>query len=134
MPHVVVLYTANVESKTNMSELCRVLANELLSIRDEDGKQPYPTAGTRVFALSSPHFAVADGLGDYGFIYINLRMAAGRSDAVKKLTGDRLLEQANRYLASALEEFPVGITLQIDQSPGQVFDAKAGSLRKIFAS
>jgi hypothetical protein len=27
---------------------------------------------------------------------------------------------------------PVGITLQMDESPGQVFDAKDGSLRKLF--
>ena len=77
MPHVVVLYTANLEPKTDMTRLCRALADELLSIRDEGGNQPYPTAGTRVLAFPAPHFAVADGKGDYGFVYVNLRLAVG---------------------------------------------------------
>ena len=134
MPHVVVLYTANLESETDMTRLCRALADELLSIRDEQGNQPYPTAGTRVLALPAPHFAVADGKADYGFVYVNLRLAAGRSDAVKKATGERLLAKVKEHFAPLLALRPVGITLQMDQSPGQVFDAKDGSLRKLFVA
>jgi len=132
MPHVVILYTSNIERKTDVTRLCRSVADELLSIRDEAGKQPFPTAGTRVLAFPAPHHAVADGRGDYGFVYVNVRMAAGRSDAVKKTAGDRVLEVVRQHLAPVLDTDPVGITVQMDQSPGQVYDAKDGSLRKLF--
>ena len=39
-----------------------------------------------------------------------------------------------QHFAPLLAIQPVGITLQMDQSPGQVFDAKDGSLRKLFAA
>ncbi len=61
MPHVVILYTGNLESEAGMSQLCRKLADTMLSVRDEAGKQVFPTGGTRVYALPAPHFAVADG-------------------------------------------------------------------------
>ena len=36
-------------------------------MRDEKGKQVFPTGGTRVLAYPAAHYAVADGKGDYGF-------------------------------------------------------------------
>ena len=103
MPHVVILYTGNLESCTDMSGLCRKLADTMQTVRAEDGSQVFPTGGTRVFAYPAPHYAVADGGaagmaaggdGNYGFIYLNLRMGRGRSDAVKKQAGDALLQCA----------------------------------------
>ena len=136
MPHVVVLYTSNLEPLADIGQLCRSIRTELLSIRDERGEQPYPTAGTRVLAQSQTHFAVADGseADDYGFIYINVRMAKGRSEAIKEATGARLTRCVERELAVLLAVKPVGITLQMDESPGQVFDAKFGSLRAHLAA
>jgi 5-carboxymethyl-2-hydroxymuconate isomerase len=76
MPHCVLLYTPNVEAKTDVARLCRTLADEMLTILDEDGKQVFPTGGTRVLAYPAAHYAVADGKGDYAFVYINVRMGA----------------------------------------------------------
>ena len=132
MPHCVILYTPNVEAKTDMARLCRTLADEMLTILDEAGKQVFPTGGTRVLAFPAAHYAVADGQGDYAFVYINVRMGAGRSDAVKKDAGDRLLARVKSHFAPIFEQSPIGITLQIDESPGQVYDAKHSSLHPLF--
>ena len=35
MPHLVILYTGNLESQTDISLLCRSLADAMLSVRDE---------------------------------------------------------------------------------------------------
>ena len=78
MPHLVVLYTGNLEAEAHMTALCRTLADTMLTVRDEAGKQVFPTGGTRVLAYPAAHFAVADGKSDYGFVYLNLRMQAGR--------------------------------------------------------
>ena len=61
MPHVVVLYTGNLEQRSDMAALCRSLADTMLTVRAEDGSQVFPTGGTRVYAYPAPHFAVADG-------------------------------------------------------------------------
>ena len=132
MPHLVILYTPNLDAASDMTALCRALADTMLAMRDEDGKQVFPTGGTRVLAYPAAHYAVADGKGDYGFIYLNLRMAAGRSDATKKRAGDALLERARAHFGSWFDKQPVGMTLQIDESPGQVYDGKHSSLHPLF--
>lgn len=132
MPHLVILYTPNIEGKTNLTTLCRSLADVMLSVRDEEGKQVFPTGGTRVLAFPAAHYAVADGKGDYAFMYLNLRMASGRSEAVKKEAGDKLLAAVKEHFAPIFDKELIGITLQIDESPGQVYDGKHSSLHPLF--
>lgn len=141
MPHLVILYTGNLDAVTNMSVLCRAMADAMLSVRDEAGKPVFPTGGVRVLAYPAPHFAVADGgtagraagLGDdYGFVYLNLRMARGRSAAVQQQAGQTLAAVARAHFAPLLAAQPVGITLQIDEG-AEVFDAKNSSLHPLFA-
>ena len=144
MPHVVILYTGNLEAQTDMSRLCRGIADTMLTIRAEDGSQVFPTGGTRVYAYTAPHYAVSDGGaagraaggdGDYGFIYVNLRMGAGRSDAVKKASGDAITACAKAYLAPLCEQpgKHLGLTVQGDEAPGQVYDAKHSTRHPLFA-
>lgn len=132
MPHCVILYTPNLEAKTDVGVLCRALADEMIAIHDEEGKQVFPTGGTRVLAYPAAHYAVADGKGDYGFMYLNVRMGAGRSDAVKKEAGDRLFAVVRQHFAPIFAQELVGITLQIDESPGQVYDGKHSTLHPLF--
>ncbi len=132
MPHCVILYTPNLETKTEVGVLCRKLADEMLRIRDEEGKQVFPTGGTRVLAYPAAHYAVADGQGDYGFMYLNVRMGLGRSDAVKQSVGDRLIHVVKDHVAPMFERELVGITLQVDESPGQVYDGKHSTLHPLF--
>jgi 5-carboxymethyl-2-hydroxymuconate isomerase len=133
MPHLVILYTPNIEPQTNMSTLCRSLADTMLAQRDDEGKQVYPTGGTRVLAYPAAHYAVADGSGDFAFVYLNVRMAAGRPEAVKKRIGDALLATAKAHFDPLIAQRAIGITLQIDEAPGQVYDGKLGNLHPLFA-
>ena len=132
MPHCVILYTPNVDRMSDMGALCRSLADTMLTILDEAGKQVFPTGGTRVLAYPAAHYAVADGKGDYAFVYINGRMGAGRSYAVMKIACDTLLAVVQKHFAPVFDANPIGITLQIDESPGQVYDAKHSSLHPLF--
>ena len=132
MPHLVILYTPNLEAETDMTALCRTLADTMLRQRDEAGQSVFPVGGTRVLAYPAAHAAVADGARDYAFVYLNLRMGSGRSAASKKDAGDRLMEVAKRHFAALLQERFIGITLQIDESPGQVYDGKHSNLHPLF--
>jgi 5-carboxymethyl-2-hydroxymuconate isomerase len=131
MPHLVMLYTANLDTETDMTALCRALADTLLAVRDEHGQQVYPTGGVRVLAYPAAHYAVADGQRDYGFLYLNLRMGRGRSDAVKQRAGAALLEAAKVHLEPLFARRYLGLTLQIDEGQ-EVFDAKHSTIHPLF--
>lgn len=133
MPHLVVLYTPNLEAEAGLSALCRRLADALLAVRDEAGAQVFPTGGVRVLAYPAAHFAVADGQRDYGFVCLNLRMARGRSPQVQQVAGEAVLAAAREHLAPLIERRLLGLTVQVDESPGQVYDGKAGNLHPLFA-
>ena len=133
MPHVVIQYSANLEPLVDIHGLCKEFAIALVAMKAEDGKALFPIGGTRVLAYPAQHYAVADAKGDYAFCYINLRIAAGRSEAMKKTTGDSLLALAQARFATAFEKHPVGVTLQIDEAAGQVYDAKHSNLHPLFA-
>jgi len=132
MPHLVLLYSADIERDADLPALCRALADTMLAQRDEAGKQVFPTGGTRVLAYPAAHSAIADGKGDYGFLYANLRMGQGRSSAVHSATGDALLAVLRQHLEAAQQQRPIGITLQIDEGKHQVFDGKSSTLHPLF--
>ena len=132
MPHLVILYTPNLDAATDMTALCRALADTMLAVQDESGQQVFPTGGTRVLAYPAAHYAVADGQRDYAFVYLNLRMGTGRTDATKKRAGDAILARAAAHFDSIMKERLVGITVQVDESPGQVYDGKHSNLHPLF--
>ena len=132
MPHVIVQYTANLEPEVDMPALCREIAAVLVEQKDETGGPLFPVGGTRVLAYPAQVYAVADGKGDYGFCYINIRIAHGRSEPAKKRSGDAVLAKVQARFAAAFGKKHVGVTLQIDESPGQVYDAKHSNLHPLF--
>lgn len=131
MPHLVILYSGNLESETDMSALCRGLADAMLAQRDEQDKPVFPPGGVRVLAYPAKHHAVADGKGDYRFAYLNLRMGRGRSEAVKKRTGDALAAVARAHFEPLMARRLIGVTLQIDEG-AEVYDAKHSNIHPLF--
>ena len=145
MPHLVVLYTPNLdkpaaEGGVDISGLCRALCDAMLAVRDEQNRQVFPTGGTRVLAYPAAHSAVSDGGaagvaagmgGDYAFVYMNVRMAKGRSAAVHQRVGDAINACVKDRFAEQLARRPIGITVQIDEGH-EVFDAKNSSLHPLF--
>jgi len=145
MPHLVILYTANLDRPvadggTDMTQLCRTLADTMLAARDEAGQPVFPPGGVRVLAYPAPHYAVADGgaagraaggSGDYGFVYLKLRMGRGRAKDTISIAGNALLASAKAHFEPQLTHQHIGVTLQIDEGP-EVFDAKTSSLHPLF--
>ena len=132
MPHLVVLYTHNLEAHTDMDALCRSLADTMLAVRDEESRPVYPPGGVRVLAYPAAHYAVADGKRDYAFVYLNLRMGRGRSGPVKQRAGEALLAAAKAHFEPLFATRHIGVTLQIDEGQ-EVFDAKHSTIHPLFA-
>lgn len=145
MPHLVILYTPNLDKSVSdggadMGILCRTLCDAMLAVRDEADKQVFPTGGTRVLAYPAAHSAVADGGtagtaagkgGDYAFVYMNVRMAQGRSAVTHQRVGDALQAVVKAHFATQLTRRPIGITVQVDEGH-EVFDGKTSSLHPLF--
>ena len=131
MPHLIVLYSANLESETDMSALCRRLADAMLTVQDEQRQQVFPTGGVRVFAYPASHYAVADGQRDYAFVYLNLRMGRGRTAAIKQRAGETLLAAAKAHFEPLFATRYIGLTLQVDEGR-EVFDAKHSTIHPLF--
>lgn len=131
MPHLVILYTNNLEKETDMTALCRELADTMIDQYDESDEQVFPTGGTRVFAYPAPHYAVADSKQDYAFVYLNLRMGFGRSDTVKERAGQALLAKTKAHFAKLYEQRLLGVTLQIDEGT-EVYNAKHSNIHPLF--
>jgi 5-carboxymethyl-2-hydroxymuconate isomerase len=133
MPHVVIQYSANLETGVDMPGLCRDIAAVLIAQKDEAGAPLFPPGGTRVLAYPAQVYAVADGNDDYGFCYINIRVAAGRTHASLTKSGDAVLAKVQARFAESFERDYFGVTIQIDESPGgQVYDAKHNNLHPLF--
>ena len=132
MPHLTLLHSPALEAETDLGALCRRLADVLLAQRDEAGAAVFPPGGVRVLAVAAGHAAVADGsLPGAGFLYLNLRIARGRSAALHRQVGDALAGAVRDHLQPLLAARPLGVTLQIDEG-AEVYDAKLGNLHAHF--
>jgi 5-carboxymethyl-2-hydroxymuconate isomerase len=78
---------------------------------------------------SNPH----GGSEDYAFVYLNVRMGKGRSEATQKRAGDILTEVTKQHFAELFAKRHIGITLQIDVGP-EVFDHKHSNVHPLFAA
>jgi 5-carboxymethyl-2-hydroxymuconate isomerase len=131
MPHLVALYTRELEALTDVDVLCRELADAMLSVKDEAGRPVFPTGGTRVLAYPAAHSAVADGTRDYLFVYLNVRMARGRSAAVHQAVGDAVTAAAKTRLQALFETRHIGLTVQVDEGH-EVYDSKSSTIHPLF--
>ena len=132
MPQLVLIYTPNLEPEVDFTALCRGLADAMLTVKDEQGQPVFPTGGVRVLAFPAAHFAVADGSGDYGFCYFNLRMGRGRREHTQQSARRIVSQTARQLLSGLLARRRVGLTFQVDVGQ-EVFDAKFGNLHPLFA-
>ena len=140
MPHCVILYTPNLDGQTDITALCRLLADTMLQVQDESAAPVFPKGGTRVLAYPAAHSAISDGgqagrnaggSGEYSFVYMNVRMAQGRSAATHRTVGDALVSAAKQHFAQILANQHIGITIQVDEG-NEVFDAKISTLHPLF--
>jgi 5-carboxymethyl-2-hydroxymuconate isomerase len=145
VPHLTIFYTPDLDRPVadggaDMQALCTALAEKMRLHHDEAGNPVFPTGGIRVLAYPAAHSAVADGgaagrsaggTGEYGFVYLNLRLARGRSPAVHESVGRALLACTEGHFISLLKTRHIGITLQIDEGL-EVYNGRLSSLHPLF--
>lgn len=114
MPHLTLEYSANLADEANIEQLCTSLAACLDAQREND-QRVFPLGGIRVRALRCEQYCIADGRPDAAFLHANLKIAAGRSDAVKKATGHALFEAIKQHFATEFEQHGLALSLEINE-------------------
>ena len=121
MPHLTLEFSANLREDPDLADacdfnrLCSDLAACLVDIHDGD-KQVYPTGGVRVRAFAAQAYCIADGAKDAAFLHGTLRIGSGRSDAVKKATGDALFEVIKQHFSTLYDNTGLALSLEIIES------------------
>lgn len=114
MPHLTLEYSANLADAQNIGDLCSTLAQCLAAQRDGE-QRVYPLGGIRVRALRCEQYCIADGRPDAAFLHANLKIGAGRSEAVKKATGDALFASIRQHFATEFEQHGLALSLEIGE-------------------
>lgn len=114
VPHIVVEYSANLETHVDMRDLLGVVHAEAL----ETGV--FPEGGIRVRAARRDLYIVADGDPANCFVHIMLMIGPGRTAAVKKSACERIFNAVCGHLAETFETVPLAISLTLNELNGEL--------------
>lgn len=110
MPHIIVEYSQAAASQIYIRKLLTALHKEAMQI------EALPTGGLRTRAHKANRALVGDGAWQNGFVYIIVRIGAGRSTAVKKDIGERLFAILKDHAARCFDKGnPMSLGLEIQE-------------------
>ena len=85
MPHIVIEYSANLESEVEPMALVRAVHEAALA-------QPiFEAVGVRTRAARREHFLVADGDPSHAFVAVTARIGPGRTLEARKAAGEAMM-------------------------------------------
>jgi len=114
MPHLTLDYSGNLRDTGRFDVLCAALARTLVAF-EADGKRVYPVGGVRVRAFAADHWCIGDGRTDAAYVHARVSMAAGRSAAIRKATGDALLAVMKAHFADLFARQGLALSLEITE-------------------
>ena len=92
MPHVTMEYSANLEARTNIAELCQAAKAAMM----DSGL--FELGAVRVRALRCQHYAIADEAPENAFLAVLVRIGAGRTPDERKRVGEALFSALSKVL------------------------------------
>jgi 5-carboxymethyl-2-hydroxymuconate isomerase len=110
MPHFSIEYSANLDGRVDMAEVVEVVRKAAV----ETGL--FPLGGIRVRAIRCEHYAIADGVADYAFLDMVLRLGEGRDLATRKKAGEHIFRALSQHLdpVFAATRFALSFDMQIN--------------------
>lgn len=115
MSHMTLEYSGNLRDCGSFSELCAKLARFMTTL-EVDGRSIFPPGGVRVRAIACDEFCIADGsLKDAAFVHANLKIGAGRSEAVKQATINGLFEIMKAHFAQSFAQRGLALSLELNE-------------------
>jgi 5-carboxymethyl-2-hydroxymuconate isomerase len=107
MPHLTVEYSANLEGRTDLDQLCVALHTAMMA------SGLFELGAVRVRTLRADHYAVADRLPQNAFAHLTLRIGSGRSLADRKRAGEIIFAAASTALAPLFTTPHFALTLEM---------------------
>lgn len=107
MPHLSMEYSANLESRVDLSGLCDRLSDTLLTTGF------FEPGAVRVRAIRCETYAVADQLPENAFLDASLRIGEGRSEADRQQIGEALFECFQQQLAELFQSPHFCLSLEV---------------------
>lgn len=121
MPHQIVEYSANLESKVDIPAMIRLLHETAAGI------DAFPRGALRTRVARRDQYCIADHHPDNAFVHVLLRIASGRSPELKKAAGETIFGALCEFLAPVQATTPIGISFEI-QEIDPVFRWKRNSI------
>jgi len=112
MPHFTLEYSANLDARLDMAEVCEIVRKAA----SETGI--FPIGGIRVRAVRCEHYAIADGKPDYGFLAMLLRLGEGRDLPARQKAGEHVFKALSTHLdpVFADSKFALSFDMQINDA------------------
>jgi 5-carboxymethyl-2-hydroxymuconate isomerase len=123
MPHILIDYSANLESRLDMAALCRTLRDAAVATGI------LPLAGIRVRAIRADHVIIADGHPNHAYLDISIRLRGGRTEAAKADATAMIFSAAEAFCAEAMATSSLMLSMEMrDIDPA--LSPKASSIRR----
>ena len=107
MPHIVIEYSANLESRIALRELVQKAHEAALA------SGVFEVGGLRTRCARRDVYRIADGHPDNSFVAVNVRIGHGRDEATRHRAGKMIFEAVCAHLAPVYATTPMGITLDV---------------------
>ena len=108
MPHLIVEYSANLESRLGLKALMAKLRNVAVA------GGVFPLAGIRVRAARRDHYLIADGDPAHGFVHVMARIGKGRSEALRRNQAQALFDALRSHLEPLRRDQAGGLALSLE--------------------
>lgn len=123
MPHLLVDFSPNMETRVDMAGFCNALRIATI----ETGALPMP--GIRVRAVRADYVSIADGDPKHGYIDISVRLRGGRDLETRKAATQKIFDAARAFLEPALKTHSIALSLEMrDIDPA--LSPKFGTIRE----
>lgn len=107
MPHLIVEYSANLESDLDL----RAVVSALHAAALETGV--FPIGGLRVRASRREIYKIADGHADNAFIHVQARIGVGRTPQVRAQAAETIFEALKAETGDVYARRPLGLSFEI---------------------
>ena len=111
MPHFILEHSANLDDELNLSGLFATLTETAVATG------VFPLAGIRCRAHRCEHYHLADGNPDFGFVHLQIKLGAGRTDQEKQGAAEAIFQALKDHLQPLYEQQGLAISFEMTELP-----------------
>ena len=109
MPHQIIEYSDNLDSKFDIEELVEVMHQAAAEV------ETFPLGGLRTRAVARSIYRIADKHPDNSFVHVVMRIARGRDLEVRQAAGKHMFATLCAFLHPTQAESPLAISYEMQE-------------------